>query len=250
MLTAAKKKRRLRFTIGRLMIGIAAIAGILALPGVAGLLAGLLFLASLHLIGARWIVEGGTRNRPLAAGTFWAVALCVNLIAVAFCLPPDYLILGGAIFPGTLFVGIPAIVAFGIAWVQLMDGRGAVPPRSTEVAGILVFLLALLPMLTIGTLWPLRVAFLTSRPALERLADQIAAGKTVVFPQHAGWFQINDAAVDPVSGNLGLMIEPDRSHPAGFVRLGPGPAAGPNVPICGSDLHVGLGWQWSYRQDD
>jgi hypothetical protein len=61
------------------MLAIAVIAGVLALPGVARVLAGLLCIASLNLIAARWVFGGGTRNRPLAAGTFWAVALCVNL---------------------------------------------------------------------------------------------------------------------------------------------------------------------------
>jgi hypothetical protein len=162
MLTTVKKKPRWRFTIGSLMLATAVIAGVLALPSVARVLAGLLCIASLYLIAARRIVEGGTSNRPLAAGTFWAVALSVNLIAVVCCLPPNYLILG-VVFLGLLLVGIPSIVGFGIAWVQLMDGKGAVPPLSVEVGGLLVFTMALLPLVTLGTIWPLRLP--SSTPA-------------------------------------------------------------------------------------
>jgi hypothetical protein len=148
------------------------------------------------------------------------------------------------------FIGIPAIAAVGIAWVQLMDRQGAIRPRSPEAGGILVFVLALLPIFTLGTLWPLHLAFFATRPAFDHLADQIAAGKTVVFPQYAGWFKLNGAAVDPVSGAVGLLTEPDTSHPAGFVRVRPGSAASPNTPVHGSDLRVELGGKWSYRQDD
>jgi hypothetical protein len=249
MATTVLTRPRWRFTIGSLMIGIAAIAGVLALPGVAGVLAGMLFIVSLILIGARWLVEGGTRNRPLAAGTFWAVALCINLVAVVCCLSPDNLILG-TVFLGMLFIGVPAIVAVGIAWVQLMDRQGAIRPRSPEAGGILVFILALLPIFTLGTLWPLHLAFFAARPAFDHLANQIAAGKTVVFPQYAGWLRLNGAAVDPVSGAVGLLTEPDTRHPAGFVRVRPGSAASPNTPVHGSDLCVELGGKWSFRQDD
>jgi hypothetical protein len=218
MVATTKGKPRWRFTIGSLMLAIAVIAAILALPGVAGVLAGLLSVASLHLIAARWFVEGGTSNRPLAAGTFWAVALSVNLIAVVCCLPPNYLILG-AVFLGLLLVGIPSIVGFGIAWVQLRDGKGAVPPRSVEVGGLLVFTMALLPVVTLGTFWPLRLAFFNSHPAFERMADQVAAGRTLVFPQYVGLFQINGTELDPVSGNVGTVSHsvdwPPRTHRTG-----------------------------------
>jgi hypothetical protein len=249
MVATSTQRPRRRFTICSLMLAIAVIAGILAMAGVARVLAGLLCIASLYLIAASWIVEGGTSNRPLAAGTFWAVALCVNLIAVVCCLPPDYLVLG-TVFLALLIVGIPSIVAFGVAWVRLMDGEGAVPPRSVEVGGLLVFIMALLPLVTLGTFWPLRLAFFNSYPAFQRMADEVAAGRTLVFPQSVGLFQINGTDFDPVSGNVGLMIEPDRSHPAGFVRLGTGPAASLSSPFSGSNLHVELGGKWSYREED
>jgi hypothetical protein len=168
---------------------------------------------------------------------------------VVCCLPPNYLLLV-PVSLGLMLVGIPSIVAFGIAWVQLLDGEGAVPPRTAEVGGLLVFTMALLPIVTLGTFWPLRLAFFSSRPAFERMADQVAAGRTLVFPQHAGLFQINGTEIDPVSGNVGLLIEPDRSHPAGFIRLGPGPAARLSSTFWGSNLHVELGGKWSYGEDD
>ncbi len=55
---------------------------------------------------------------------------------------------------------------------------------------ISVVVLTMLPMLTQVTLWPLHVAFLTARPALDILADQVAAGKPVSFPQQAGVYRV------------------------------------------------------------
>ena len=112
MAATTEGKPRRRFTIGSLMLATAVIAGVLALPSVAGLLAGLLCISSLYLIAARRIVEGGMSNRPLAAGTFWAVALCVNLISVVCCLPPNFLVLG------TVFLGQM------IRWLEPARGAG------------------------------------------------------------------------------------------------------------------------------
>jgi hypothetical protein len=44
--------------------------------------------------------------------------------------------------------------------------------------------------------WPLRVAFLLSRPALEQLASEVQAGKTLHFPRKAGYFTIHSAGTE------------------------------------------------------
>ncbi len=42
----------------------------------------------------------------------------------------------------------------------------------------------------ITTFWPLRVAFLVSMPALNRIADRVEAGEQIRRPEWAGVFLI------------------------------------------------------------
>jgi hypothetical protein len=107
-----------------------------------------------------------------------------------------------------------------------------------------------LPLATMGTLWPLRLAFLVARPALERLADGAAAGQALAGPQWAGPYRLVQSAVDPASGEVALMTDPNPSGAKGFVRVNPGIPWDRRGPILGTDLDVELGWGWEYRQDD
>jgi hypothetical protein len=233
--------------IGTLMIAIAVVAGLLALPALAGIIVMALSIVCISSIAAQWIIF--RRNRPLAACSFWVVAVWTNLVAAVVCVPPVSYVLE-LTFLGLLFVAIPTIAALGTAWIRLLNGEGAIPPRSPEAAGILVFVSTVTPILTLWTLWPLHMAFIAARPAMERLANQVAAGKSIGFPRQVGYFKVAGCAVDPVSGTVGLMIEPNPSHPAGFVRARPVSARNPNSPILGSNLRVELEGGWSYREDD
>ena len=59
---------------------------------------------------------------------------------------------------------------------------------------------------------PLRVAFLASRPALERVAAQARAAPAAPFPARAGWYRITD-----VEDHYGMiLIFTDDSHANGF----------------------------------
>jgi hypothetical protein len=144
----------------------------------------------------------------------------------------------------------PVIGRFGVSWALLATRETAVPRRSPGSAWAAAVGLTLLPALTVISLWPLHLGFALARPAMNRLADQAAAGKLVVFPQRAGPFRVLRAVIDPISGQVGLMVEPNPSRPTGFVRV-PGEEP-PNVrrPIIGTELHMGLGGGWSYREDD
>jgi hypothetical protein len=46
------------------------------------------------------------------------------------------------------------------------------------------------------------------------------------------------------------MTDPDPSNPSGFVRVRAGSSPNGSDPIIGSNLHIDLGWGWSYREDD
>ncbi len=96
------------------------------------------------------------------------------------------------------------------------------------------------------TLWPLYIAFLASRPGLERLADQVAAGKTVVVPQRAGFFLVVRTGVEPISAYPGLMTD-TRWRYTGFVRVFPGATPNTRGPIVGVNFDVYLGDGWWYR---
>jgi hypothetical protein len=103
------------------------------------------------------------------------------------------------------------------------------------------------------THWPLRVAFFASKPALDRLADRVAAGQALRGPVRASLFIVIGAAVDPSSGNVGLIIDPDPSGRSGFVRPGLGPSATPGRvtgPFYNLDFDLELFDGWRYQTED
>src|SRR5262249_53313702 len=73
--------------------------------------------------------------------------------------------------------GCPFILGIGAAWATPATRRTARSRRSPLLAWPLVLAVALAPFSMLLTPWPLRLAFLASRPAMERLADRVAAGK-------------------------------------------------------------------------
>jgi hypothetical protein len=70
------------------------------------------------------------------------------------------------------------------------------------------------------------------------------------FPQQAGMFRVVGAATDPASGNVALIVDPNPTGPNGFVRARSGTPADPTRPIVGSNLNIGLGDGWWYRDED
>jgi hypothetical protein len=237
----------MRFTIRTIMIAVPAVAIPLALPNGLGIVVAALSLPCLCVIGSQWMINRGRRR--LATTSFWAVAISSNVLCAGWCLTPDVYLLT-LLFLVSIVIVVPAIASFGTAWLILSSRPGAVPRRSAEVSALVVFLLAFLPIVTVGIMWPLRIAFIATRPALERLADQVVAGQSVTFPQRVGPFRLVKAAVDPVSGNVALMTDSNPNGPKGFVRVRP---ADPPIyagPIVGSNLDIVLGWGWWYRDED
>jgi hypothetical protein len=113
-----------------------------------------------------------------------------------------------------------------------------------------VIFLAVLPAVTLLTYWSLHLAFLIAGPRLDRLANRVDAGSAFVAPVGVGVFQIVESAVDPASGNVGLIIKPIRHGRTGLVRVSPGTPPDAGGPIAGSRLDVPLGDGWRYRQQD
>jgi hypothetical protein len=101
------------------------------------------------------------------------------------------------------------------------------------------------------TPWPLRLAFEISRPAMDRLADRVAAGHGYGGPQWAGLFYIAASDVDAETGNVGLIIDPDPSGRSGFARAAPGVAWERYArPFRGQNFSDRLGGRWSYENED
>lgn len=229
------------------MIAVAVVALLMALPTDCAVLVGVVGLVALAFAGGVLIERRGYRR--LAAVSFWGPAILINALYAMACLAP-IMLLCFALLTGWMLFLAPVIGRFGTSWALLATRETAVPRRSPPVAWAAVTALTLLPAVTLVTFWPLRVGFLVARPTLERLADQAAAGTLVTFPVRAGPFDVVRASVEPVSGQVGLMIEPNPNRPTGFVRVRSDEPPGSRRPIIGTELNVDLGWGWSYREDD
>lgn len=239
---------RVQFTIRSLMIAIAILAGLLALPKGLGVFVIAFLFPCLSLLAARWVLLQGRRG--LAAIGFWVSAILTNILFAASCVAPDIYFLA-YLFLGWLFVVLPPVVGFGAIWAILATRKGATPRRAPAAAWLSVLALTVMPLATTWTLWPLRLAFHVSRPSLERLADRVATGQTVQTARWVGPFRVARTAVDPATGNVGLMIDPNPNGPTGFVRLGPGNSPDRrHLPIRGDDLEVDLGEGWYYHEED
>lgn len=207
---------RPQFTIRTGMIAVAATAGLLiALSDWLSRLV-LLTFSLVAAFGARWLVCAG--HRRAAAVGFWGLGVVFNALLAAACTYPDYMLVPG-LFLACLCIVVPTLAGFGVAWAVLATRDSAIPRRSLSATGLLVFALTVMPLVTVTTLWPLRLAFLASRPSLDLLADRVAANQTITYPQRAGVYWFVNSKVNASSGSVGLMMDPNPSGPTGFVRM-------------------------------
>jgi hypothetical protein len=230
------------------MIAIAITAGLLALSeGLRGV-AVALSIPCLALFSAWRLLLGG--HRRLAAIGFWSLAIPANVLSVAICALPG--ILSYLLFLLWLYVLLPTIAGFGATWAVLATRGGVVPHRSRRSAWIWVVALAVMPGVTAWTIWPFRLEFMAEKSALERVADQIAAGQAVSFPQWAGPFRLVASRFDPGTGGVALLTDPNPGGPSGFVRHKGSFTDLDNChsPIRGDWWHVGLGEGCCYHEED
>lgn len=245
-------RRRMRLAIHDYVIAIAVVAVPLAIAAEYGLqrvlpawtltiAAAVLALAGLAVLFSRWLVADERRRLALVA--FWSVSGLVNLGYVGCCTRPCMeLTLSLAI--GWLFVTLPVIVGLGVAWAQLAN-RGL----SRVVAHSSMFAMAILPAATLITIWPLHLAFYVSRPSLERLADQVAAGHAVVTTHLAGAYLIRGSAVNSY-GDVSLILNPESGGPSQFVRNRSRPFPSLSSSPFGMEILLNLTDGWHYRVDD
>jgi len=240
-----------RFKISSLMVTVALVAGVLALSRsptalvlVFGLTLGLLYLA---LIGMPWWMFRGFRR--LSALCFVVVAVLSNTVCAVLCI--YCLNLGGiALMSLAWMFAFPLTLGFGAAWATFATRRKAVRRRSPLLAWPLVVVLALEPLTIPLTNWPFRLAFLASKSALDRLADQVAIGQSPRRPVWAGLFLVVGSTIDPATGNVGLVIDPDSAGRSGFVRASPGPNGRRGGPFVNLNYDLRMCDEWWYECED
>jgi hypothetical protein len=240
---------RLRYTIGRLMAGVAYAAVLLWLLRYADGVPFAVGLGGLTLAFASWAAVRGQR-RP-ASICFVASVIAANGLVVPLCVYQQGWGWGG-VYIG-LLGGVPMILGFGTAWAVAAarpdtdQGRPPLASWHPLLTVVLTLSMAVTPLTTLWTCWPLRVAFLISRPALERLADRVSAGQAPLFPTRAGLYHIRGAATDPVTGNIALITDANPGGRAGFVRYQPGT---PHGPFSSLFMVISLDWTWAFEMED
>ena len=127
----------------------------------------------------------------------------------------------------TLF--LPVVVASGVAWAIAATSSEATSRRSPWTAWPLAVALIVVPVSMMFSHWPVQVAFLASRPALNRLADRIESGESLDHPEWAGAFLIRKISdIDAGPGNIALVILNDSTRHTRLIRAA-SPSARPLI---------------------
>ena len=239
---------RPRTTIGRWMVAVAVVAGLLGLCRAIGwdLVRALAFLSGAIGVAGLIVWAGWRVARTRRRIAFWGLigtSILISLPAAWLCIHPVRTV-GPLLVVVWLLVSAPPLLGFLAAWTF-----GSHPPSSVRMQ-TLVWLFAALPWSMI-TGWPLIVAFFVVRPSLERLADQITVGVPVTFPRQVGPFTILAAKCDPAQPRtVALMVHNDPNGPAGFVRqVGPPPDFNHKL-ILSTGFRIPLTSEWDYRNED
>jgi hypothetical protein len=239
----------MRFNIRTMMIAIAAIAVVLVSLRFV-LLFVILFLGLLVLscgAVARGLWLAARPFRRVAALGFGVAAILTN----ATCLAASVAVptLGGTmIILAVCVLGIPVVFGFGAASSTVATSENTAPRRSRILAWGLTVSLSIAPLSMLFTSWPFRLAFAVSRPALDGLADQVAGGAPVIVPKWAGAFRIVGSAVDPATGTVLLITDPNPGGRVGFARL--------HALTAGSSPFYNLAYdrrlteKWTYVEED
>ena len=171
------------------MIATAVVATLLAAAVVPGF-AALLMIAGFALC---WIAvafglwgQFRTVNRQSRRGFGIAAALTNGALHLASAAVP---MIGLTMFFLILFICLilsSVVVGFGAAWFTATNRDRSVSRSSSALRLIVVLVLSAAPLAIPFTQWPLRLAFLGSQPALERLANQVASERRSQNPAGPG----------------------------------------------------------------
>ncbi|MEE9384796.1 MAG: hypothetical protein V3V08_15440 [Nannocystaceae bacterium] len=178
-----------------------------------------------------------------AGWQFLASTIVANLVGSYFWIY-QFHVLGLLVFAllSTAFAGF--VGAMGLAWKQTHAGDR---PRARR--SLIVAVAALSPFLMLAYPWPLHIAYLVSKPALENLADHALAGDTPPLPRWAGVFHVVDVAVD--GGAVALVVRIRYGGRDGLSRMATAcDAACPYGPISNLNWNRPLSARWRYQSED
>jgi hypothetical protein len=227
------------FNIRSLMIVIALAAVPLCAARLDPIL-GYLILGCMSMVGLCWALSRAWPNASPWLMVVWSLlglVPCVWLCVWHYEFATPMLIALVSLLASTL------CLVSGIYWVRSRKGRQR--PSVNQARVVLTVLCALLGSMALIP-WPLYVAFALSKPALERLADRVAAGESVTGPEWAGVYQIVGSRTDS-SGNVALLLDANPNGPIGFVRMTNSQERPLVLP---TDLCVPLTPSWSYNSED
>lgn len=199
-----------RFSIRKLMMLVAAAAwfswlaaSILRVQGIGIVMAYFTVLAGIAV--APWSATRGRRRLAGWAFAASATAECVAMAAMGIFTLHFYFVVYKMMISMLL---LPIAAGCGVAWARLATAPRAERRSPRFAAWSLVALMLVVPASMIFSRWPMKAAFLVSRPALERLADRVAAGQPLTRPEWAGLFLVRKANRSVGSpAFVGLVVE-------------------------------------------
>ena len=182
--------------------------------------------------------------RRVWRGIGWgAIAAPPSLIIVLSLLPADQLILW--LYGSVL--GLCSLTALLFTVVQAHRSQSGPRWKKSRQRATLAFCLVV-SVLSLN--WPMRLAFILSRPALNQAAQQLLAGDPVATPRRIGLFRIAAAELfqNPSKPEQIPSLWTDLGSGGdlmGFVQSGPG-----KPPfIMWSHMRLDRDWQFIYRAE-
>ena len=204
-----------RFTIRRLMIWVALLAGCLCLYRQLGGLSGTILMIYLSFGAGAYLVAS---FQPQLA--FRGVVGLATLLSIAIGGCNVYILGFGLLDLSFLALVLcaPLLVGGTLGWT-VVNIRREPAQRSLRGQALIVCLL-FLPVSMAWTHWPLHLAFALSRGPLTRLADRVNAGESIPYPVWAGVYRISQVKRDPaLPGNMMLCTSSDLEKGSGFLRI-------------------------------
>ena len=144
----------------------------------------------------------------------------------------------------SVFGGVIALVLVGTALFAVLR-RSTQRRRWYEIAILLASPLLVASILF--TNWPMKLSFTASRPALDRLAEQVVAGQTPALPTRAGAYIIHAVETRAVSGGQAICLwtAPLKRQHVGFVQSPAGV-----TPHVNPWTHTQLTTRWHHFAED
>ncbi len=239
----------MRFKIRTIMLIIAAAAVLLfatrSEAAFVALIFGGLLASCVAVAGGLWLAARPFRR--VSALGFGIASLATNAsCCIASIVFPS--IAGYLIMALVCVIGVPVTFGFGAAWSTPPATPAAITARCRALRWMINLVFVITPLTVPFTQWPFRLAFLASQPSLDRLADRVGAGNPVTTPEWAGVFRIVGSAVNPSTGGVGLVTNPDPSGRSGFERRGSAPPG--NGPFYNLFYDLKLSAKWRFVEED